>query len=96
MGKLYTGIALFKQSQPDLTNAGKALDDVMAQGFSGNSHRDHFVLFAAKWRISIDLATGSNNQAVQIVTWVQNSNCPKALKKDFLVAYGPMAGLKNN
>ena len=74
--------------------AGAVLDDVLAQGFKNNPHNDHFMMAVAKWRIYLAQKAGDKGKAVQVVRWVNGSNCSKKSKAKFLKAYGTIAGLQ--
>ena len=88
LAKNYLAIGLAAQAPADPQGAAAAaLEEVLAAGFNGRADHDHLVLSAARWRIYLALQGGIGPRAVQIVQWVQASNCHQNQKAAFLKAY---------
>jgi hypothetical protein len=83
----HKGIAFLSMPKPQFDDAAAALDRVIACGFKDEPHNDYYVILAAKWRIQLAKLQSDGIKAIALFRWVEQSNCRKNLRQEFLNSY---------
>ena len=82
--KVFSGIALYRQTSPERDAAAKAFEEVLAYGFRNENEYDVMVADAAGWRMQLALMAGDQAKVRELLDWVQQSRCEAKAKAKFM------------
>jgi hypothetical protein len=83
--KVFSGIALYRQTPPQPDAAATALEDVLAFGFRDQREHDLMILEAVVWRMQLALIADDRAKVRTLFNWVKQSPCEAAIKAGFLL-----------
>jgi len=83
--KVFSGIALYRQSAPqrDSAAAAKAFEEVLAYGFLGENEHDVMIADAVGWRMQLAMIAGDQVKVRRLLDWVKQSQCEAKAKAKF-------------
>jgi len=81
--KVFSGIALYRQTPPQRDAAVAAFEEVLAQGFQSENEHDVMILDAGGWRMQLALMAGDQARVRQLFDWVKQSQCEAKAKAKF-------------
>lgn len=83
--KLFDALASVWQSR--LSDAVPVLDEVLAEGFTGQPGHDGVTIEAMRWRVFVAMRSGDERGVVTLVQTLRESECEASIKAPFLAEY---------
>jgi hypothetical protein len=82
--KVFSGIALYRQTPAQPDAAATALEEVLAFGFRNQREHDLMILEAVVWRMQLALLAGDHAKVRTLFDWVNQGPCEAPIKAAFL------------